>query len=45
MQAFATKLNKHPQFISNHTLIVLSDDINHLKRIDVDNKFRAVIHK
>lgn len=30
--------------MTNNTLIVLSDDAHHIKRIDVDNKFRAVIH-
>lgn len=44
MQSFTTGVNKQPQFLGEHTLIVLSDDANHLKRIDVENKFRAIIY-
>lgn len=44
METVMSQVNKKPQFGANRSLLVLSDDANHLKRIDVHNKLRVVVH-
>lgn len=44
MESFITKTNTRPQFSSNNTFFLLSDDSHHLTEVNVANKFRAIIH-